>query len=146
MAVYLLSIKPRFAEQIYKGVKKYELRRKVGSLKPNSYIIIYESAPIKAVTGVVKVGNIRVLSPGEVEALVLAGKLEGCDEEDLKYVIGCRPVLVIEIVEHMKLKRALKLEELRTIVDGFKPPLSYIRVDGKERYIKLIEEVFRLIE
>ncbi len=146
MAVYLLSIKPWFAEQIYKGVKKYELRRKVGGLKPNSYLIIYESAPVKAVTGVVKVGNIKVLSPREVEALVLAGKLEGCSEEDLKYVTGHRPVLVIEIVEHMKLKRALKLEELRTIANGFKPPLSYIRVDGKERYAKLIEEVFRLTE
>ncbi len=146
MAVYLLSIKPQFAEQIYKGVKKYELRRKIGDLKPNSYLIIYESAPVKAVTGIIKTGNIRVLSPREVEALVLAGKLEGCGEEDLKYIAGHRPVLVIEIVEYTKLKRALKLEELRTIIDGFKPPLSYIRVDGKERYAKLIDEVFRLIE
>ena len=145
MAIYLLSIKPQFAEQIYKGVKKYELRRKVGNLKPYSDIIIYESAPVKAVTGVIKIGNIRVLPSGKVKALVLAGELEGCGKEDLKYVVGKKPILVIEIIEYRKLRRKLGLEELKAIIDGFKPPLSYIRIDDKKKYEKLIDKVSKLI-
>ena len=145
MAIYLLSIKPQFAEQIYKGVKKYELRRKVGNMKPYSDIIIYESAPVKAVTGVIKIGNIRVLPSEKVKTLILAGELEGCGKEDLKYVVGKKPILVIEIIEYRKLRRKLGLEELKAIIDSFKPPLSYIRIDDKKKYEKLIDKVSKLI-
>ncbi len=145
MAVYLLSIKPWFAKQIYEGIKKYELRRKVGVIEPHSDVIIYESAPVKAVTGVMKVGEVRVLPPEKVELMVLSGELKGCGEADLKYVSGERPVLVIEVIESKKLRRILTLEDLRAIIPGFKPPLSYIRLDYREKYVKLVEKVFSLI-
>lgn len=141
MAIYILSIKPYFARQIYRGVKKYELRRKVGEIKPYSILIIYESKPVKAITGIVEVGEVKVLSSKTVEALILSGKLEGCKAEDIEYVKGERDVLILEIMKKKCLKKPITLKELRALIPRFNPPLSYLRIDNKPIYDKLIKVI-----
>jgi len=141
MAIYILSIKPYFAKQIYRGVKKYELRRKVGEIKPYSILIIYESKPVKAITGIVEIGEVKVLSSKTVEALILSGKLEGCKAEDIEYVKGERDVLILEIMKKKCLKKPITLKELRALIPRFNPPLSYFRIDNKPKYDKLIKVI-----
>jgi predicted transcriptional regulator len=54
----LMSIKPRFAEAILSGRKHCEFRRSPFS-KPVSHIIIYATAPIQKVVGVVVVDGVE---------------------------------------------------------------------------------------
>ena len=52
--IYLMAIKPKYAEMIYAGDKRFELRK----MPPpcNTWIYLYESAPVSAVTGKVYIG------------------------------------------------------------------------------------------
>lgn len=75
----LLSIKPKYAAMIYAGEKKIEFRtnfpRKYNLLEPapwDDYIFLYETAPIFAVTGWIKVDsyiNVNKILNGERKGL-----------------------------------------------------------------------------
>jgi len=48
----LLSIKPKYAELIKSGMKRYEFRRKISKKAGRSKIFIYSTSPVKKITGV----------------------------------------------------------------------------------------------
>ena len=52
--IYLMAIKPKYAEMIYAGKKRFEFRK----LPPpcNHWIYLYESAPVSSITGKVYIG------------------------------------------------------------------------------------------
>lgn len=50
MSVCLMSIKPKWAKELYSGKKTVEFRK--SSPAVGSFVFLYESAPVKAVTGV----------------------------------------------------------------------------------------------
>jgi len=54
----LLSIKPKFAESILNGRKKYEFRKKAFSKKNIGRVYIYSTAPIKKIVGVFRINSI----------------------------------------------------------------------------------------
>lgn len=57
----LISIKHKYAERIYKGTKKYELRKVTPNIIPGTICLIYEPLPIGKVTGqFVYAGSIMV--------------------------------------------------------------------------------------
>lgn len=65
MSTILISIKPEYVEKIFDGTKKYEYRRCLAN-KAVDKMIIYCTAPVKAVVGEVKVvGTISDL-PGKL--------------------------------------------------------------------------------
>jgi predicted transcriptional regulator len=47
----LISIKPRYAEMIFSGVKTVELRRKEPRVGQGDRMVVYVSSPIMEVTG-----------------------------------------------------------------------------------------------
>lgn len=47
----ILSIKPQFAEKIFKGTKKFEFRRSIFKNPNVKRIIVYASAPISKIIG-----------------------------------------------------------------------------------------------
>lgn len=49
MSVCLMSIKPKWAKELYSGKKTVEFRKSSPSL--DALVFLYESAPVKAVTG-----------------------------------------------------------------------------------------------
>lgn len=54
----LLSIKPKYAQMIYDGTKRYEYRRRMPrKLNVGDTVYLYETAPVKAVTGYFIVGD-----------------------------------------------------------------------------------------
>jgi len=125
---YLLSIKPLFGEQILSGVKGYELRRR-GRFEPGSIMVLYESTPVRAVVGEFKAGRVFRVELGELLELLRRGELRGCGEADVPYVLGARRVVVIEVVDPVRYPRPLSLAELRRLIPGFRPPMSYARFD-----------------
>lgn len=123
---YILSIKPVFGEQILSGAKGYELRRR-GRFEPGSAIVLYESSPVRAVVGEFRAGRVFRVELGELLEMLRRGELRGCGEADVPYVLGARRAVVIEVVDPVRYPRPLGLAELRVLVPGFRPPLSYAR-------------------
>lgn len=58
----LISIRPRYVEQIVAGQKKVELRRTFPALS-GAQVFIYESAPMMAVTAVGTIAHVERLPP-----------------------------------------------------------------------------------
>lgn len=56
MSVFIMSIKPKWARELYSGKKTVEFRK--SSPPVGSLVFLYESSPVKAVTGVFLVGAI----------------------------------------------------------------------------------------
>lgn len=60
---YIISIKHLYAERIYNGTKKYEIRTRIPNLQRYDGIYIYEPKPVALITGVFCVTNILKLTP-----------------------------------------------------------------------------------
>lgn len=58
----LLSIKPRFAEAIFAGTKKFEFRRAIFRNREVSRVIVYASSPVCKVLGEFEIGSVLELS------------------------------------------------------------------------------------
>lgn len=52
--VVILSIKPKYARMIYDGIKRWEFRKAPPPVP--GWVLLYESAPVSAVTGTVYLG------------------------------------------------------------------------------------------
>lgn len=65
MSKILISVKPMYGEAILHGEKKFEFRTRVASQKVES-LILYETAPVKAVVGEVAVLSVLSCSPSEM--------------------------------------------------------------------------------
>ncbi len=123
---YLISIRPKFAYQIFARQKKFELRRWIGiPIEPGSTIVVYVSGNVKAIVGEFKVGKVIVGPPRKVWDEVMKYPKPGIDEDDWPYIAGSKKAMAIEVLDPIIFVRPVKLEELRNIIPGFMPPLSY---------------------
>jgi predicted transcriptional regulator len=121
----LLSIKPKYANEILNGVKEYELRKGV-VFKPGCRVVLYASSPLKAVVGQFTAGRVYTGKPDEVVSFVRTTRPRGVSEEDISYITGkkCR-VSAIEVTNPVRYTRIIPLSELRKC--GLQnPPRSYI--------------------
>ncbi|MEZ0318992.1 MAG: hypothetical protein ABWK05_03230 [Pyrobaculum sp.] len=129
-----MSIKPRFGEEILAGVKKFELRRLFSLVEPGSLVFLYFTKPVGAVVGRFRAGVVFVVPVGNLGRLL--SEL-GVGEEDLRYAPGGGYVLLIEVREPRRCKKAVSLGEL-----GVRPPRSYLRLERGvgERLLSLCDE------
>jgi predicted transcriptional regulator len=122
----LLSIKPKYVEEIKKETKKYEFRKSVfKSLEDLDRVFIYSSSPVKKIVGCFKVGTILKGHP-----IVLWQELKdfaGIDEEDFfKYFENKEKGFAISIEELDIFKNPIDPKEIK---EDFRPPqtFSYIK-------------------
>jgi predicted transcriptional regulator len=54
----LLSIKPKFAERIFQGIKRYEFRKTMFKNRNVKKVVVYASAPISKVVGEFEIDDI----------------------------------------------------------------------------------------
>ncbi len=124
----LMSIKPKFGEQILAGMKKIELRKMFQPIARGDRILLYFSSPVKALVGEFTAGEVYSGAVEEVKRLVKKMGGVGIGEEDWLYVAGARRALAIEVVEPKRYPRMVSLEDLRKRIPGFMPPMSYLRL------------------
>ena len=120
----LLSIKPKFAEEILSGAKRFELRAGSG-IPPGARVILYASSPVKAIVGEFTAGRVFVGSYEYVVRAVDSVPGSGVGEEDYGYIRGRRRrAMAIEVVNPVKYCKPIPLRELRRA--GLRgPPRSY---------------------
>ncbi len=137
-----MSIKPKFAYQIFTGKKKFELRRYVGvDIKEGSKIILYVSGNVRAIMGEFTVGRVIKGSALYVWNKALEYGDVGLDEDDWPYIKGSKIALAIEVREPKVYRRSLILSEIRKIIPNFMPPLSYRVLYMNEPLHMIIEKL-----
>jgi predicted transcriptional regulator len=126
----LLSVKPKYAELIMKGSKKYEFRKVVFNNKYIEYVYIYSSSPVKKIVGIFRIGTII-----EDRPLSLWDQLKGYsgmeEDEFFDYFENRKIGFAIEIKDVKRFEDPLDPKDL---IPRFVPPQSFC-------YIKELNEV-----
>ncbi len=142
---YLMSIKPKFAYQIFTGKKKYELRRHVGiDIEEGAKIVLYVSGNVRAIMGEFTAGKIIKGSALYVWNKAMEQGDVGLDEDDWPYIKGSKTALAIEVRNPRIYKRPISLNEIRRIIPNFMPPLSY-RILYENEPLHMIVEKLRTL-
>lgn len=124
--MYVMAIRPKYAEAIYGGRKLWEFRKVPPPV--GKAILIYESAPVSRITGYVAFDcSITAMGAGGILDLVNASqfqdkKLTGIGKADLeKYVGGYKKVTALHVAlaekydKPIDLKRSLVPQNWRTL-------------------------------
>ena len=126
----LLSLKPHYADLVFDGLKKAELRRRIAPHITDSDVFIYVSSPIMALRGGFRVGKVWHGTPKEVWRMV--SKLAGVNKPDFDtYFEGQTIAYALEIKEVWKCSNPVSLDMLRGKFSNFAVPQSwrYVRSD-----------------
>jgi predicted transcriptional regulator len=117
----LLSIKPKFAEAIIDGRKRYEFRKNKFSKKDITYAYIYATSPIKKIVGIFKINNIIEDSPSALwdELKEQAGVSE---DEFFDYFRNKELGFALEIKEVERFENPL---DPKILFPDFVPPQSF---------------------
>lgn len=129
----LISIKTKYANQIFEGTKKYEYRRKsIGEKNCNKKIYVYSSEKDKAIIGYIIVDKII---EGNADYV-----LKNTDNENnsdlLAYFEGNDKCYALQIKSTCKFKTPIYLNEIKSEDKNFVVPQFY-------RYIKENEYIYK---
>jgi predicted transcriptional regulator len=120
----LLSIRQRFAKLIFAGTKVVELRRVHPKIGPGDLVFVYVPAPVMAVQGAFEVEQIVADSPGSIWGRF--GAQTGLTKAEFDaYYKDKKTACAITIRRCWKLKKPVRLAELKKDSEGFRPPQSY---------------------
>ena len=122
--VLLLSLRPRFAKAILDGTKRVELRRIRPRAVPGTAILIYATAPTKALLGGCSVSGMLVADPDEIWEM--HGHLTSVDRAEFDdYFAGTDHAVAIQLTAPWTLAKPITLDTLRQKWDGFHPPQTF---------------------
>lgn len=126
----LMSIKPKYAKKIYTGEKTIEIRKRAP--KHGAKVIIYETAPVQAVTGMFFINN--KTRHNVIECVVKTAVEKGCvtEKEFKEYTKSSKGVSFIHIKSAVKADYPIKLKELKEMIEDFRPPQSYYYLDREQ--------------
>lgn len=143
----LLSLKPYYADLIFAGRKKAELRRRIASGIEGRDVFIYVSSPVMQLRGGFRVGHVWQGLPEEVWNEV--SEIAGVDKQGFdNYYEGREIAYALQIMDVWEYENPVDLSKLRNLFSNFVAPQSWRYVKPEEhrsfqkmkRQIK--EEVF----
>ena len=127
MAVYMISLKPEYANAILQRKKKYEVRTRIPNLLEGDIIYMYVTAPISKVVGMFEVDSLILGSPAWL--YLMYNKKMCISPNDYANYVGERKIIkLIKIKNVRKFAFPLELKEYHIK----RPPQWFIKV-GCER-------------
>ncbi|MCE4613924.1 MAG: ASCH domain-containing protein [Desulfurococcales archaeon] len=141
---FLLSIKPKYAEAIFSGRKRYELRKlRKSRILPGSLIILYVSSDTRSIIGEFVAGDVIEDTPENVWRTLRQFK-RGVGRGAYRYIKDSRRALAIEILNTALYHHPVTLDEIRNIIPGWDPPHSYIKLIREDPLYRLIIRPLRV--
>jgi predicted transcriptional regulator len=134
-----IAVKPEYANKLISGKKDIELRKMKPNVQPGDYVIIYASAPVKAVVGFGKVKAIIICNPQEMWNKY--SERLGIDVQGFySYYNGYNKAIGIEF-EMIKAVAPIGLMELRNVDPNFHPPQIYRYVTNDDIAVVLAQKI-----
>lgn len=120
----LLSVKPKYANLIFLGSKKIEVRKRIPKWGEKDLIFIYASSPVKKILGVSSVAKKEVDTISKLwEKIRMHVAIS--KEEYNNYFVGHKNGVGIYLENVLSFDRPIGLDQLRSAFDGFVVPQSY---------------------
>jgi len=134
----LISIKPKYVDQIINGEKLVEIRRRRVLFEPGTVIWIYATQPRASIVGF---AIVRRIDTDDAERIWSrsAKKIAISKRVYLEYVAGAPIVSAIHLSHVNELDDAVSLEEIRSIVRGFNPPQFFHYLQGQSILRRTLE-------
>ncbi len=124
----LLSLRPCFADLVFAGLKKAELRRRFARGVENRDVHIYVTSPERRLRGGFRVETVWTGTPEEVWSEV--SKLAGVDKTEFDaYYQGSNVAYALKIADVWEYANPMDLQKLRMRFENFFVPQSW-------RYLK----------
>lgn len=144
MGTFLFSIRPIYAYRVFAGKKKYELRRNVPwEINRGDRVILYVSGRVQAIMGEFTVGKVIAGPADSVWRRLSSIPDTGITEDLYRYIAGGARAVAVEVVDPIMYRYSVKLSDLRAILPGFNPPLSVMKLDENDPFVKLIANKLR---
>lgn len=124
----LLSIKPKYADLILAGSKRVEFRRSWAA-QDVGVIVLYSSAPVQKIVGMVEVSKVVVASPTALwkTCTDMGG---GLTRQELRaYFAGKSRGVAVLLGRVFNSSKSLAPSD---VIDGFVPPQSFRYLDAGE--------------
>jgi predicted transcriptional regulator len=126
MTALFLSLRPVFAQLILSGQKTVEVRRVVPrSVQRGSMVLLYESTPVKAWTGICFFDGISIGRP-ETIWRKLGGATGLAKREFIAYLDGREKAVALHVSRPVTFARPVPLAEIRDTWEAFHPPQSFL--------------------
>ncbi len=120
----LLSVKPKYTEEILSGRKKYEFRRSIFKKQNIEKVYIYSSSPVSKIVAAFEIEQILKGSPEKIWEL--CHKYAGISKNDFfAYFKNCEIAYAIKIGN---IDNFLNPIDPCHIIENFKPPQSFYYV------------------
>ena len=129
----LLSIKPRFAEAIIDGRKRYEFRKNKFAENDINCVYIYSTSPVRKIVGIFKINNIIEDSPNALWDR-LKDQAGISESEFFAYFRNKKLGFALEIKDVERFENPL---DPKTLFPNFVPPQSFCYIKSaieKEDY------------
>ncbi len=121
----LLSIKPKYVNEIIRGKKRYEFRKVIFRNRNVTTVYIYSSSPEKQIVGSFEIGDIIEDHPHNLwERFKDQSGIE--ETEFFRYFGGRDKGFAIEIEKLNRFEHPIDPKEL---IPGFVPPQSFCYMD-----------------
>lgn len=135
--ILLLSIKPKYAKQIFETkTKKVELRRVRTRLKEGDIVLVYVSSPAKIFLGSFEVEDVIESKASRKELKNFWKKFQdsvGITQQEFNsYYKGASVIVGIQIKNINLFENPVELERLQEKLSYLRPPQSYRYLEEKE--------------
>lgn len=127
----LLSLRPRYADLVFQGLKRAELRRRFSQCAQNREVFIYVTSPVRVLRGGFRVDHVWKGAPDEIWDEVSA--FAGIERPDFDaYYSGSTVAYALSIADVWEFEHPIGLLTLRSQLEKFTVPQSW-------RYVKQAE-------
>lgn len=126
MSVKLMSIKPKWAKEIYSGKKSIEYRKGINTPNVDDLVFLYESDPVKAVTGVILVDCV-IKGPARYVWLL---SLKGGEPGSLNWARLSQYLDKARYLSALIINSPIKFDEPVPLYN-FRPPQSWMTLNGR---------------
>ena len=134
----IISLKPRYADRLFEGLKTVELRRRIASQISDRDVFIYVSSPVRALRGGFRVGRVWEGTPEDVWRV--ASELSALNRQEFDaYFRGQAVAYALEITNVWEYQRPASLSWLRGRFDDFVVPQSwrYAKAEEQEVFLEM---------
>ena len=135
----IISLKPCYADLLFEGLKRVELRRRIASQISDRDVYIYVSSPVRELRGGFRVGQVWEGSPDAVWSMV--SELATLDRPEFDaYFRGQTVAYALEVTNVWQYQSSVSLSWLRDRFGDFVVPQSWRYAKDEE------EQVFQKME
>jgi predicted transcriptional regulator len=122
--VLLISVKPEFAQKIFEGSKKIELRKCAPSVSIGDLVIVYSTLPEKAVLGTCVVAGVIKNSPTQLWRKY-SSELGIDRKRYFEYFKNSETAVGIILTSIQKFEKKIHLHQIKKDYPMFSPPQTF---------------------